>query len=181
MTAQTTSYLRGAIVECLTTSTGKPRALAAGHLFGQGLPPGVDRTLRSIRAKDATNRKSAFAIIGDIEVPGSVADELGSDHIYECQIVISRDYFLGWEFSTSDVGATMDAVADDFMRVRKALCHPAALDTTVGGTATGIAHGGLRAAGAKAAPRVEQIGDGRDRLVNVIDRFSCVFQFSPGS
>jgi hypothetical protein len=180
MAQTTTEHLLLAIEEVLTSTTGKVRELAAAHQFGKGLPPGVDTQLRSVRCRDHANRKAVFVAIGEIVVSDEVTTELASDHLYELSIVISRDYHLGYEFAADEVRATMIRVSDDFMRVRKALCHPSALDETVGETATGIAHGGLRSTGAKSQLRVERIGEGRDRLVNALDRFECAFLFTPG-
>lgn len=181
MSQTTIEHLFTAIEEVLTETTGKARALSSGQLFGQGLPPGVAAELRSVRCRQAANKKTAFVAIGELTVDEAVADELGSDHLYEAIVTIGRDYHLGYEFSHTQVKATMIAVADDFMLMRKALCHPSALDATLASTATGIAHGGLRASGAKSSVRIETIANGRDRLVNAVDRFTCTFSFTPGA
>lgn len=180
--AQTTiEHLLTAIEEGLTTITGKPRALTSTQLFGQGLPRGVDPGLRSTRCLEAANRKTAFVDVPEMLAPEAVADELGSEHLYVLSLTISRDYHLDYEYSHTTVKALMKTVADDFMLVRKALCHPSSLDATSAAVATGIAHGGLRSSGATSTVRYEAVGEGRHRLVNALDRFTCAFLFTPGS
>lgn len=176
MSAATVAHLRTAILEGLTTNTGKPRALPSSRLFQAGMPPGVDATLRSVRALE---KPGAFVAIGRLEPQPGSATELGSDLLYKLQVAISRDYHLGYEFSLADVHTWMTRVADDGMFVRAALCFPGALDTTAGGSDTGIADNGLDATGAITTVRFERIGEGRDRLLNAIDVFHCHFLFSP--
>lgn len=179
MSAQTSvANLRTAILEALTTSTGKPRALPSQYLFQVGLPPGVDATLRSTRALD---KPGAFVSIGRAEAMAGVSIELGSDLLYSMNVAISRDYFLGWEFSIADIQTAMTRVIDDFMRVRAALCYPGALDQTAAAGATGIADNGLDATGAQTSVRFDRIGEGRDRLLNAIDVFRCYFLHNPGA
>lgn len=179
MSQATTEYLFDAIDAVLQVASGEPRALTASQVFGAGLPPAVDRELRSIRCREATNKKTAFVAIEDIVASQTIADELGSDHLYELTLTISRDYHLGYELSGDEVRATMIRVADDFMRIRKTICFPSAFDSLLNDP--GIAEGGIRGSGARSVIRVEQIGDGKDRLVNAIDRFETAFLFTPGS
>lgn len=175
MAASTTAHLRTAILEALTTVTGKPRALASQYLFQAGYPPGVDPTLRSTRALE---KPGAFVAIGRVEPQAGVTTEIGSDRLYLLQIAISRDYHIGYEFSLADVQTWMSRVADDFMRVRDALCYPGNLTQTAGAIQTGIADNGLDASHAFTTVRFERIGEGRDRLLNAIDVFHCHFLHS---
>lgn len=175
----TVAHLRTAIHEALTTdrSATHTRAISSTYLFQRGLPPGLDATIRSTRAKGTPG---AFVVIARMTPEPGVADELGSDHLYRLQIVISRDYFLGYEQSSTDIDAVMSRVADDLMRMRAALCFPGALDATAASDDTGIADNALSPIGDQSVLSVDRIGTGRDRLLNARDAFQCRLLFSPG-
>jgi hypothetical protein len=179
MSATTTAYLIQAIEEVLTSTTGKVRQLAAGHQFGQGLPPDVEPQLRSVRCLDHANKKAAFVSVESMIAIDEVATELGSDHLYGLLVVVSCDYHLGWQMSHDEEKAARILAQDDFPRIREALCHPAALDATVGLVATGIPHGGLKPTAAEWKPR--SIGADRDRLLHAEARFTCAWLFTTSS
>lgn len=174
MPRSTVRHLRTAIYEALTTATGKPRALP--RLFQRGLPAGVDRKLRSVRAHPLPG---VFVIVARARREPGLAQELGSDHHFRFEVVLSRDYYLGFEHSIAEVEATMERVSDDFMAICAALGMPGSLVATAGNEPTGLADGALDVSDAESIVVIEQIGDGRDRLVNVRDRFIARFLFDP--
>lgn len=178
MAVSSVASLRTAIHEALTTdrTATHTRAIPSAYLFQRGLPPGLDATLRSTRAKGTPG---AFVVIARMTPEPGVGDELGSDHLYRLSIVISRDYWLGYEQRTADIDTVMSRVADDLMRVRAALCFPGALDTTAAGADTGIADNALSPVGDQSVLTVDRIGNGRDRLLNARDAFQCWFLFDP--
>ncbi|MGE0400840.1 MAG: hypothetical protein AB7T06_29285 [Kofleriaceae bacterium] len=171
--ATTVEHLHTAIYEMLTTATGRMRALEADEIFNQGFPPGFPPDLRSVASRDGGKRGSAFVAIGQVQPMAGSADEVGSIHLYQINVTISRDYYLGEGWDASDVRASMVRVADDYMRVREALCWPENLRETVGSVATGLDE--LVAANSQSRVRVEMIGSGRDRLLNAQDVFLGVF------
>lgn len=179
MAVATVEHLRTAILEALTTdrTATHPRALPAAKLFQVGLPPGLPPQMRSPRALP---RPGAFVAIARIVPEPGVADELGSDHTYRVGIVISRDYHVDFHSSFDDIQAAFTRVADDFMRLRAALCFPGALDATAAGADTGIADTGLEATGAETQIRWEAMAAaGQGRLLNARDTFTCRFLFDP--
>jgi hypothetical protein len=180
MAVTTIAHLRTAIIEALTTDltadATKPRAIAAANLFNVGMPPGMDATLRSVRARE---KPGAFVVIAKMTPDAGVADELGSDHLYHCQIVISRDYYLGYEHRPADISDAFTQCIDDLLRLRAALCWPGALDETAAANATGIAGAALRPVGDQSVLTVDRIGNTRDRLLNARDAFTCPLLYQP--
>lgn len=182
MAASTTAHMRTAIIEALTTDrTGEAglvgdRAIPSAYLFRRGLPPGLDATVRAARV---TDKPGAFVVVARVTPEDGPGTELGSDHIYRAQIVISRDYYLGHEQVADDIDDAFTRVTDDLMRIRWALCCPGALDATAAGSATGIGPEALRPLGDQSVLQVEQVGNGRSRLLNARDTFWCPFLYQP--
>lgn len=175
----TVAHLRTAILEALTTdrTATHPRALPADKLFQVGLPPGLPAQMRSVRALP---RPGAFVVVARQSTAPGVADELSDEHQYVLGIVISRDYHIGFHSSEADIQAAFTRVADDFKRIRAALCYPGALDRTADGDVTGIADTGLIATGAESQIRFEEIAaPARGRLLNARDSFTCRLLFDP--
>lgn len=183
--AAVTSYgpLRDRIYEALTTNTGKPRALAAADLFQRGYPSGVDPKLRAMRCRE---RPTVFVAMP--RQGAAVGDpELGSEHLYELTIAISRDYFLGWPMTATEgrtaglneVETALVKVADHFPKLRAALCYPNAHDTvTETSAATGLAGGSLMGAAGESTTTI-QIVEAGARIVNVQDRFTARVSWAP--
>lgn len=183
MAVTTCEYLITAIEESLCELTGRPRALTAPQLFTRGLPQGFPADTRVRDAGVATNRKTCFVGLGPRSDDGN--QEIGADHRYAITIWISRDYWIGFEGSTylpsgstlSEVKRAFKDEADDFMRIRKALCWPGALATTIAGQATGLESLALDGTSARSTPRIESVPDGGKRLLNCIDTFTAHLLF----
>ena len=178
MPATTIAHLRTAVIEALTTdrTATYTRAIPADYLFQRGLPPGLDPQIRSTRC---TGKPGVFVVVSRVTPHAGVGTELGSDHLYDCQIVISRDYYLGHEQIHADIDSVFTRVTDDLFRMRAALCYPGALDQTAAGHATGIAPEALIPFGDQSVLTVESIGTGTNRLLNARDVFLAHFQYQP--
>lgn len=185
MAVTTTQHLLTAIEEALTTLTGRTRALTSPQLFTLGLPVGFPADTRCRDAGVALNRKTCFVGLGVRRDDGN--QEVGADHRYAIEIWISRDYWLGFEGSTyQPAGSTLAEVkrafiaeADDFFRIRAALCWPGALATTAAGQATGLESLALDGSTARSDPRIESVPDGGKRLLNCKDTFVAHLLFDP--
>lgn len=174
---------RDRMYEALTTSTGKTRALSAGDLFQRGFPPGVDAKARVMRARE---RPCVFLVMPDIG-SNETDPELGSEHIYQLSLVLSRDYFLGWPMTAIEKRSTgfdevenaLVKVADHFPKIRGALAYPAAHDTvTETGASTGLDGRGVKGGGARSTTTITII-EPNSRLVNVQDRFTAWISWAP--
>jgi hypothetical protein len=175
--------LRDRIFEALTTSTGQPRALALADQFQRGYPSGVDPKLRVMRSREQPGVFVALPRIGAL-----VGDpELGSEHMYEVTVVLSRDYYLGWAMTASatrdsnmnEVERALVKVADHFPKIRAALCYAGAHETvTSSGAATGLAGGALKGPAAESTTSIT-IVDSASRIVNVQDRFTAWVSWAP--
>lgn len=177
----TSLHLLTAVTEALTTDrvdVTRPRALPTARVFLPGFPPGYDRTIRSARAK---GRPGAFVMMVRQTPDLGLAEELGNQHLYRCVLLVSRDYHVAFERDPAVLLSTMARVADDSMAVRAALCWPGALATTTAGDATGLEGRGLTPLDELGAISIEQVGDGRDRLVNARDSFVAILNYAPDS
>ncbi len=183
--ATTVRYLLTAVYEALTTVTSKPRCLATAELFVKGYPVGFDVGVRARGAFNSPQRKACFVGLGE-RVAGDNL-ELGDDHIYAYSLFISRDYWIGYEGTAQQpTSGTLNEVetafiteADDFMRVRAALCYPGALEVTAALQATGLAGYALAGPTARSRPRIESAPEGNQRLLNAVDTFTAHFLFDP--
>lgn len=168
-----------AIVEALTTdrtAASRPRALTSSELFREGYPRGVDPTVRS---REALVGKTAFVGLADFS-PDPGATEIGSDHLWQIQIAISRDYHIGYEYDRAKVRALMAEVADDTMRIAAALCWPNALALTAAAGDTGLAGAGaLRRMGLRTRIAIDVVGGGpkAPRLLSATDAYLAEFMF----
>lgn len=172
MGVTSTQALITALYEALTTSTGKTRALAAEHLFARAKPPG---TTAKARFAAALEQKRVFVSVSAPEVFDDSHTEMADEHHYLATVAISRDYAIGSEQHKGEIEASMVLIADDFMRLRSALCWPGALDTTAVGDDTGLASKSLEASGAKDSVSIA----GSARLVTAVARFRAHILFSP--
>lgn len=176
MPVSTTDHAITAIYEALTTVTGFTRGLTSAQLFARGLPAGMPA---SPRARDARVQKRVFVGLGEMTARAGIADENGSEHQYDIIVLISRDYWLGYEGKATQVQEQMKACADDFPVIRKALCAPGALEQTAALNATGLAGCALRAPAARTQLRIEGIAANGERLLNAIDRFRATLLWDP--
>lgn len=173
--ATTYAHAITAVYEALTTSTGKTRALGASDLFRRGYPVGVPSDVRS---REAAIGKTVFVAIQQYAPDPGTATEMGSDRLWSVQVVVSRDYHLGFEYSLDGVEAVMVEVADDTAKITDALCWPNALDETAGGDPTGLAGEALGRPGSSTRIRIETVGDGRSRLLNAQTVFPAFFSWT---
>jgi len=158
-----------AVEESLTTDTGAgfPRRLASADLFQLGFPPTMDDHLH---ARDARVQKRCFVSIADQQIDDLFL-EMGNEHRHNVTLTVTRWYWLKWEGIHSDVRAAMVGVADDFAKIRKALCWPGALATVPSTAATvGLAGNALSAKGARDQTTVRSL-DPRTRLVTSVAQF----------
>lgn len=157
-----------AVEEALTTDTGAsyPRRLGADDLFALGFPPTMADHLH---ARDARVQKRCFVSISDQTVDDLFL-EMGDEHRLDVVVSVTRWYWLRWEGIHSDVRTAMVSVADDFAKIRKALCWPGALATDATGDGTGLAGNALSAKGARDLTTVRSI-DTKTRLVTAVARF----------
>jgi hypothetical protein len=177
----TSAHLLTAVTEALTTDrvdSSRPRALPSSRLFAAGFPPGFDRTIRSARAKV---KPGVFVMAVRLSPNLGLAEELGDQHLYRCTLIVSRDYHVSFERDPAAHLAVMARVLDDAMAVRAALCSPGALASTAAGDATGVEGRGLTPLDELNAISIEQVGDGRDRLVNARDSFVAILNYAPDS
>lgn len=171
----TVAHLRTRIYEVLVDGAGVDRTLAAADRFLRGGPPAKVRA--PARMRDAQQKKRVFVMIGDAATNDAHSSEMSNTHGYLLSVTISRDYWLGYEGSDTEVDAALDAVTDDFFRLRAALCFPGNLTQTTAAAATGAATNALSSLGATSRITFESTADGR--LINVRDTFRCHLDFNP--
>lgn len=163
------------IYEILVDGSGVTRTLTEPQRFARLRTSKGDRTTIAVRAKI---RPLVEVLSTEVEPDDGVADELHSEHHYMLGLVIRRWYYLGYEAAPAEIEATAVRMADDAMRVRAALSHPSNLLTTEEAANTGIGGPALKFVRSR-LQRLEQLGDGRDRLVLYQDDFRAAFSFSP--
>ena len=171
----TTAYVRERIYEVLVNGNGTNRTLAEADRFLRGLPP--SKAQIDARARDARVNKRVFVFIPSMAVMDGNAAELGDYHRYSIDVVLNRDYWLGFEGSATEVDATLAEIETDFMKIRAALCWPGNLTQTEGANATGLASNSLTSEGATSQQTIESQANGR--LIQVRDRFRADFLFDP--
>lgn len=163
--------LRYAVIAALTTSTGKPRALSAGHLFAQAAA-----SERQQRGATTKGRPRALVVVKNArpDVQGGVLQ--GTDIQRDMVTVeITLWYYAGSELFSAETNATLDRIDEDTPLVVAALCQPGALVTDPSGNATGIDGSSLRielwsSQGPDLIPVQQSPSDGR-RVFRVVHTF----------
>lgn len=173
--ATTVAALYERIYEILVDGAGVTRTLAESERLARLRTSKADRTTIAVRAKV---RPLVEVLSTEIEPDDVVADELHSEHHYMLGFVVRRYYYLGYESDPAEIEATAVRMADDAMRVRAALSHPSNMLTTEEAEDTGIGGPALQYVRSR-LQRLEQVGDGRDRLVLYQDEYRAAFSFSP--
>lgn len=173
--AATIAHLRERIYELLCDGKGVVRALSEEHRFQRLRTSRGDRTVLSMRAKERPIVHVSIVAIPDIDV----VDELTDGHLYRLEVRVTRYYHLAFESDPSSVDDALDREFDDGCRVRAALSHPANLVTTEAGKATGLGGSSLRPSGATEGDSPDAVASGTDRLIERVDVFEGVFEFSP--
>jgi hypothetical protein len=174
-TSLANAYVR--IYEVLCEGRGTNRALAAGY-FRRGGPPGfLGETARAPRARDTPR---VFVHISSGGAMPGYPTEMHDEHLYQLDVVLLRDHWLGYQGGPDAVEAALVRIADDHMKIAAALCWPGNLATTHAGTDTGLCGAGALARGGSRFEVVSQTALGRDgRLVQVRDVFTGAFAFDP--
>lgn len=132
--------LRKAVIAALTTSTGKPRALASGHLFAQAAAS--ERHQRGVTTKAAPR---ALVVIKNArpDVQGGVLQ--GTDIQRDMVTVeITLWYYAGSELFSAETTTALDRIDEDTPLIVAALCQPGALVLDPSSNPTGIDGGSLR-------------------------------------
>lgn len=175
--ATTLEHAYTRIYEVLCDGRGVARTLAAGY-FKRGGPPGfLDAKGRSVRARP-TPRIFAHISSGESIEGGPI--EMGSGHLYEHQLVLLRDHWLGYQADEDAVEAALVRVGDDHMRIAAALCYPNNLAATEAAADTGIAGAGAVGRMGSRWEVVSVQALGRDgRLIQARDIFPLVFDYDP--
>lgn len=176
--ATTVAHLRARIYEVLCGGKGIARTLSTetpDHTFQRLYTSREDRTRLSIRAKQKPVVHVSIVKVPDVEI----VDELTSSHVYRIEVRVTRYYHLAFESDPASVDAVLDREFDDGCRVRAVLGHPANLVTTEAGKATGLGGSSLRPRGATEGDDPDDVASGVDRLVERVDVFDGVFDFSP--
>lgn len=153
-----------ALYAALTTSTGKPRALAASSLFIRLLGPKED----TAAAYGQTLIKPAVHVrIGNLS---SVTEHVNCDFArYVGTVDVLRLYRPGKSLFAAETDAAMRQALRDSHLVAQALTYPTALSYTPSGSDTGIDSGCLTLAGhVTTGPDHDE----RNSVVRAVDRFT---------
>lgn len=139
-TAADFSAALNATLQALTDGIGNSRTLATGDRFEDGLYPGEDDGGSSMEARQ---QKRAWAAYRSIKGRDD-GQEIGSVTLWDVQIEITCSYYTGHPSYPQELRESMLQAANDFARIRGALCWPGNLEFDLDNNYTGLAGNALR-------------------------------------